>query len=167
MGIPDNWRITPRIDGDNCIGSGELFVDHSQNHRTGHLGHALVNCSGEIMAFYTNCSGLRDEGHNGFGWVEYKRSVDGGKTWGPPIIMEHTYKTLLDGLYTCQRKRQYIRIAVQPFFFTLILLLQGNIGNLFMNRRTKEVLTMGGHGKKPSSFVILEDGFLMFYIKKE
>ena len=105
MGIPDNWRITPRIDGDNCIGSGELFVDHSQNHRTGHLGHALVNCSGEIMAFYTNCSGLRDEGHNGFGWVEYKRSVDGGKTWGPPIIMEHTYKTLLDGLYTCQAEK--------------------------------------------------------------
>ena len=83
--------------------SGILFVDHSETGRSGHLGHALVEVSpGVILAFYPNCSaapGLKGHGeewngHNGDGWMEYKRSEDGGQAWSAPAVLEyakHTY----------------------------------------------------------------------------
>lgn len=80
---------------------GILFVDHSQKKRSGHLGHALVEYAPDcLLAFYANCSGARNEGHNGFGWMEYKRSVDGGATWSQPIVLDYAMQVFLDGLYT-------------------------------------------------------------------
>ncbi|MBN2291681.1 MAG: exo-alpha-sialidase [Pirellulales bacterium] len=70
-------RITPP-DPPN---KGILFVDHSKSNRSGHLGHALVEYEdGKILAFYPNCSDDHD-GHSAVGWMEFKRSEDGGKTW--------------------------------------------------------------------------------------
>jgi len=76
-------RITPR----NPPNEGILFVDHSVNNRSGHLGHALVEYEdGKIIAFYPNCS---DDlgGHSAVGWMEFKRSEDGGKTWRSPQVL--------------------------------------------------------------------------------
>ncbi len=68
-----------------------MFVNHEKNGRSGHLSHALVEYrKGCVMAFYSNCSGTRDSwapGHNGFGWLEYRRSVDGGRTWDEPTVL--------------------------------------------------------------------------------
>jgi hypothetical protein len=80
---------------------GQLFVDHKSQGRSGHLGHALAEYGpGEILAFYSNCSDKRNLGHNGFGWMEYRRSKDYGQSWGEPQILDYSYKTFLDGIYT-------------------------------------------------------------------
>ena len=79
---------------------GILFVDHQKEHRSGHLGHALVEYEdGKLLAFYSNCSGERGEGHTGYGWVEYKRSLDGGETWGEPQVLPYAARMFLDGEY--------------------------------------------------------------------
>lgn len=61
---------------------GILFVDHQKYMRSGHLSHAMVEYEpGKILCFYANCSGDYIDGHNAVGWLCYKRSLDGGKTW--------------------------------------------------------------------------------------
>lgn len=60
---------------------GAFFVNHQANNRSGHFGHAMVECAnGDILAFYPNCN-TDNNGHSGRGWMEYKRSRDGGVTW--------------------------------------------------------------------------------------
>ena len=69
---------------------GILFVDHSPTGRSGHLGHALVEYQdGKILAFYPNCS-EDNRGHSAVGWMEYKRSEDGGETWGEPEVLAYS-----------------------------------------------------------------------------
>ncbi len=79
--------------------AGILFVDHAQTGRSGHLGHALVEAGpGRILAFYPNCSdapalntqGPEWSGHNGDGWMEFKRSGDGGRTWEGPFVLDYS-----------------------------------------------------------------------------
>ena len=71
----------------NPPNDGILFVDHSPTDRSGHLGHALVEyADGKILAFYPNCSN-DNKGHSAVGWMEYKRSEDGGKTWSDPEVL--------------------------------------------------------------------------------
>ena len=73
-----------------------LFADRSKENRSGHLGHALVEYEkGKVLAFYPNCSGDKWSGHNACGWAEYKRSEDGGKTWGEVEFYPFS-KTLYD-----------------------------------------------------------------------
>ncbi|MBO4429427.1 MAG: exo-alpha-sialidase [Clostridia bacterium] len=73
-----------------------LFADRSKEKRSGHLGHALVEYEkGKVLAFYPNCSGEKWSGHNACGWAEYKRSLDGGKTWGEAEFYPFS-KTLYD-----------------------------------------------------------------------
>ena len=77
---------------------GILFVNHEPQGRSGHMGHALVEYApGKALAFYPNCS-AEDEhwkGHSGYGWMEYKRTEDAGRTWSEPII-EPNSKALFD-----------------------------------------------------------------------
>ncbi len=88
------FNITPK-------GDGIMFVDHQKNDRSGHLGHALVEYEkNKLLAFYPNDCGDRNAGHNGYGWVEYKRSEDGGKTWSEPIELEYA-KKLFDNKEAC------------------------------------------------------------------
>ncbi|MGI6337438.1 MAG: sialidase family protein [Eubacteriales bacterium] len=75
-----------------------LFVNHHRYRRSGHLGHALVEYApGRLLAFYSDCAGSRHNGHNGFGWMNYKRSLDGGGTWGEPETLEYSKELFLDG----------------------------------------------------------------------
>src|SRR5690554_6827246 len=67
-----------------------MFVDHSQAGRSGHLGHALVEYEpNKILAFYPNCSADRG-GHTADGWMEYKRSEDGGHTWSASSVLPYS-----------------------------------------------------------------------------
>jgi hypothetical protein len=78
------------IEPPNPPNDGLLFVDHSRTDRSGHLGHALVEYApGKILAFYPNCSDV-NEGHNGDGWMEYRRSDDGGRTWSESHPLEYS-----------------------------------------------------------------------------
>ena len=93
-----DYEITPK----NPPNDGILFVDHSPAKRSGNLGHALVEYEdGKILAFYPNCSAERhnpekpDRGHSARGWMEYKRSEDGGETWSDRNVVAYS-KNLFD-----------------------------------------------------------------------
>ncbi len=78
----------------------EVFVDHQKAKRSGHLGHAMVECKdGSIIAFYSNTSDVKNNGHTMYGWVEYKRSLDRGITWGKKKILKYSYDMFIDGVY--------------------------------------------------------------------
>ncbi len=84
--LPDS-EAASRVTPPNPPNKGILFVDHSLNSRSGHLGHALVEYQpGQILAFYPNCSDDM-EGHSAVGWMEFKRSEDAGKTWESPQVL--------------------------------------------------------------------------------
>ena len=85
-------------------GKMTMFVNHEANGRSGHLSHALAEYKkGSVIAFYSNCSGKRNRwapGHNGFGWLEYKRSSDGGRTWDEPRVFPYSWESFLDEPFT-------------------------------------------------------------------
>ena len=95
-----NYEITP----DKIPNSGIPFVDHEKNGRSGHLSHALVEYKkGCVMAFYSNCSGTRNKyspGHNGFGWLEYRRSHDGGITWDDARVFPYSWDSFINQPFT-------------------------------------------------------------------
>ena len=94
------YKITP----EEIPSGGIMFVDHEKNGRSGHLGHALVEYKkGCVMAFYSNCSGNRNKwfpGHNGFGWLEYRRSSDGGASWDEPKVFPYSWESFLNEPFT-------------------------------------------------------------------
>lgn len=81
----------------------EVFADLEKIRRSGHLGHAMVECAdGSILAFYPNtsyCLSKRIPGHSMYGWMESRRSLDKGITWDEPKILPYSYNCFLDGLY--------------------------------------------------------------------
>lgn len=83
------------------IGEPELYVDNQSRKRSGHMSHAMVEYApGKILAFNSNCSAVRLGGHAAFGFLECRRSEDGGRTWSEPFVPEWSMKALLDGIYT-------------------------------------------------------------------
>lgn len=70
---------------------GILFVDHARHDRSGHGGNCIAEChNGDIIAFYSNVSGEIAKGHGVAGWSEYRRSTDGGRTWGEPTVLDYS-----------------------------------------------------------------------------
>ncbi|MDE0623770.1 MAG: sialidase family protein [Bryobacterales bacterium] len=102
-GLACGYEVSPK----GLPNEGILFVDHSRAGRGGHLGYALVEYEdGKILAFYPNCSAeshnpenfpmaLPVKGHSARGWMEYKRSDDGGRTWNDPKVLPYS-KNLFD-----------------------------------------------------------------------
>lgn len=86
---------------------GAFFVNHEKaGNRGGHLGHAMVECpNGDIIAWYPNCND-DNNGHSGRGWMEYKRSTDGGRTWsaGKEFPYSKQLWELNLGIYTMNEK---------------------------------------------------------------
>ena len=89
----------PRI----TFGNVEVFSDNERKKRSGHLGHAMVECKdGSILAFYANVSSslpLEYPGHSMHGWMEYRRSYDRGITWGEPQILKYSWDEFLEGVH--------------------------------------------------------------------
>ena len=80
---------------------GDMFVNLQANGRSGHLSHALVEYKkGCVLAFYSNCSCNRGGGHNGFGWIEYKRSTDGARTWDEGRKLDFAWNAFLNERFT-------------------------------------------------------------------
>ena len=78
-----------------------LFVDNQARKRSGHMGHAMVEyASGRILDFYSNCDYDRVSGHSGYGWMEYRRSTDGGTTWEPARKLGYSVKLYEQGVHT-------------------------------------------------------------------
>lgn len=89
MAFPKDFLLTPG----NPPNDGILFADQEAAGRSGHMGHALVEYApGKVLAFYPNCSAddPKYQGHSGDGWMEYRRSIDAGRTWSEPIVEPHS-----------------------------------------------------------------------------
>ena len=92
--VPD-WQQRFALTPGNPPNDGILFADLQPQGRGGHMGHALVEYApGRILGFYPNCN-ADNNGHSGNGWMEFRRSVDGGKTWGEPEPLPYS-KQLYD-----------------------------------------------------------------------
>lgn len=93
-----------KIYPENLPNMGYTFKDHSIKGRSGHLSHALVEYApGCVLAFYSNCSGTRNRwspGHNGFGWLEYRRSLDYGDSWSEPTVLDYSMHCLIEEPFT-------------------------------------------------------------------
>ena len=81
------YRVVPA----DIPNQGILYVDHQQHGRSGHGGNCLTECTnGDILSFYSNVSGEIHRGHGTAGWSEFRRSRDGGQTWGKPVKVEYS-----------------------------------------------------------------------------
>lgn len=77
----------------------KIHADNEKNGRSGHMGHALAMLKdGRIIAFSANASAVRNCGHSGFGWMEYRYSSDYGETFSEPIVFPYSMEVFLDGV---------------------------------------------------------------------
>ena len=94
-----NYEVDTSLPSD-----GTVFADLSIKKRSGHISHALVEYKKDcILAFYSNCSGTRPTklpGHSGFGWLETRRSTDGGKSWEEPKVFDYSWNCFLNEPFT-------------------------------------------------------------------
>ena len=87
--------------GELRIGEPELYVDNRSRRRSGHMSHAMAEFApGKVICFNSNCSAVRFGGHAAFGWVEYRLSADGGRTWSSSRDLEYSRDEFFDGVYT-------------------------------------------------------------------
>lgn len=111
----------------------ELYVNNEARSRSGHMSHAMIEYKpGCVLAFNSNCSPKRNGGHGQYGWIEYRRSLDGGKTFGEICDFPYSKEAFLDGLFTiavekavvcddgtivafCLRNTPYHEICSEPF----------------------------------------------------
>lgn len=82
------------------IETPELYVDNESRNRSGHMSHAMAefapNC---FIDFNSNCSAVLWDGHMPYGWVEYRISKDGGKTYGPVKDLPYALQSFYDGVH--------------------------------------------------------------------
>lgn len=101
------------------ISDAEVFVDNKSRNRSGHMSHAMVEYGkGKIIAFNSNCSPSRLNGHSAFGWIEYRYSDDGGKTWSEIHELPYSKKILYDGIYTISIEKAVYNDGVLTCFTT-------------------------------------------------
>lgn len=155
---PINMKVLSNENPKIVFTNREVFVDHQKNNRSGHLGHAMVECKdGSIIAFYSNCSGLSGiefggAGHSMYGWVEYKRSFDRGLTWGEPKVLKYSYDSFLDGVYKigCEK-------AVVCDDGTIVLFCLRSIGRYFEPYATPVCLLSHDNGETWSEPISVSD----------
>ena len=80
------------------VSDPEVYVDNEARGRSGHMSHAMAQFApNQFLEFNSNCSAKRCGGHSTFGWIEYRKSLDGGKTYSPVYDLEYSKKVLLNG----------------------------------------------------------------------
>lgn len=99
------------------ISDAELYIDNRSRGRSGHMTHAMAELApGKIIAFNSNCSAVRGQGHSAFGWVEFRYSEDGGKNWSESFDLEISKKILLDGVYSISVEKAVYQDGVLTCF---------------------------------------------------
>ena len=78
-----------------------LYVDNESRKRSGHMSHAMAEFApGKIIDFNSNCSAAIYMGHSTFGFMEYRISEDGGKSFSEPKTFPYSLEQLYDGIHT-------------------------------------------------------------------
>lgn len=91
--IYDNYKVT--------FTDPEVFVDNFKRRRSGHMTHAMtILQDGRLLDFNSSCSAVRCSGHSAYGFVEYRYSSDGGKTYTDPVPLGYSVDAFMDGLFT-------------------------------------------------------------------
>lgn len=76
-----------------------LYVDNQSRGRSGHMTHAIVEYApNKLMDFNSNCSAVIYNGHSTYGFIEYKLSNDGGKTFSGIYELPYSKQSLFDGV---------------------------------------------------------------------
>lgn len=88
------------------VSAPTVYVDNEARERSGYLSHAMTQLvSGRIVDFNSNCSPVRYDGHSNYGWIEYRYSGDGGKTFGEIKEFPYARKAYLDGTMTVSAEK--------------------------------------------------------------
>ena len=78
-----------------------LYVDNEARKRSALLSHAMAEFApGRIIDFNSNCSGALNNGQSPYGWVEYRISEDGGKSFSDSYDLKYSKDAIHDGLYS-------------------------------------------------------------------
>ena len=78
-----------------------LYVDNESRKRSGHMSHAMAEFApGKIIDFNSNCSAAIYQGHSTFGYLEYRISEDGGKSFSEKRDFPYSLEQLYDGIHT-------------------------------------------------------------------
>ncbi len=76
------------------------FRQSRKKHRSSHVGHGLATFGKDkIIDFYANYACNRCGGHSAFGWMEYRTSLDGGKTRSEPVSVSPYAGRIYDAIY--------------------------------------------------------------------
>ncbi len=135
----DGFTILPK----NPPNEGIMFVDNEDSRRSSHYGNALTECkNGDILAFYTNVSGEIYDGHGQAGWTEYKRSTDGGKTWGEPTILEYS-KKVFDDIHLMGDSVPQDTYYIGAYVASVITAPNGNIVAIINRRKANQHRILG------------------------
>ena len=118
----------------------EIYVDNESRGRSGHMSHAMVEFApNKIIDFNSNCSPVRCDGHSAFGWIEYRISEDGGKTFGEVNELPYSKEAFVDGVFTvsvekavacndgrivafCTRNSQFREICCEPWLTPMVVI---------------------------------------------
>lgn len=76
-----------------------LYVDNASRQRSGHMTHAIVEYAPrKLIDFNSNCSAKLYDGHSTYGFIEYRLSEDGGKTFSEIYELPYSKEALYDGV---------------------------------------------------------------------
>ena len=99
------------------ISEAELYVDNESRRRSGHMSHAMIEYApGKVIAFNSNCAYDRAGGHSAFGWIEYRYSEDGGRTWSEIHELPYSKQVLLEGVNTISIEKAVFQDSVITCF---------------------------------------------------
>ena len=81
------------------LSAPEIYVDNKSRGRSGHMSHALAEFEpNKIIDFNSNCSAKKHGGHATYGFIEYRISEDGGKTYSEVFELPYAKQAFFDGV---------------------------------------------------------------------
>lgn len=121
----------------------KLYLDNKSRGRSGHMSHAMTEFApGKYINFNANCSGVFDDGHSTYGWIEYRISEDNGETYSPVYEFPYSKEAFLDGIFKVSVEK-----AVSTKENNIVALCLRNLGPCCSPWETPTVVISNDSGK--------------------